>query len=83
MKVPKVRDVAKLTSKTDLTEAERYKLKLERTPPRTLGDLQKIQVDIRVWKKAKQLAKGDVSRIVVRSSQEVVVVNNPTKRRKQ
>jgi hypothetical protein len=39
-----------------------------------------IRVDLRVWKTALDLAKGDVTRIKVRSEIEVVVVNQSKRR---
>lgn len=68
----KVRDTVRLHPST-VTNYEQFLRKVYR--PGTNAALRVIQVDMRVWRAAMKLAKGDSTRIVVHSVTEVVVVN--------
>jgi hypothetical protein len=72
----KVRDKARLHPAT-VSNYQNHVTKPRRLPRQLRGPSYQIKVDPRVWKVAKQLAKGDTARLVIVSDTEVVV-RNPT-----
>lgn len=76
--MPKTEEVTRLHHKT-VASYHRHVIK----KPRKNGspaELVVTKVDGRIWETALKLAKGDSTRIVVRSPTEVVVVNRSKKR---
>lgn len=75
----KVHDTARLHHKT-VSEHQQHIVRKARKPGMKQA-IESMKVDQRVWKTAMRLAKGDATRIVVRSETEVVVVNQSKKKR--
>lgn len=54
----------------------------ERKSPKGRNKVDVIQVDIRVWKQALEIAGNDVTRLVVVSETEVIVLNQSKRKRR-
>lgn len=76
----KVRDTARLHPKT-VSEYQQH-IVSARSGGIVRAGVASVRVDLSVWQTAMKLAAGDQTRIVVRSSTEVLVVNQSKRKQK-
>lgn len=76
--MPTVRDSMKLHQET-VAEAEKHFKRRASSKPRS-SRVAKTQMDNRIWSTAKELAEGDVRRVVRKGPDTVYVINDPSKK---